>query len=163
MGALDRRPSAANIAVVHPDTIGRRPSAAASASKIQIDVSPLHRTATTTSLRRGPSALVKTSSSLSERSLSSQATLAEDDMARKVVEKLSLTEMTEMELAPLSSSISTADSSEDVTALRSKLEMLELKLEEMTLKVHVPPTTIFPDIDFVDATMAQRCAETGYR
>lgn len=151
MGALERRPNATSVAVIHPDTIGRRPSAAAAASKIQIDVSPFHRTATTTSLRRGPSALVKTRSSLSDRSLSSQATLAEDDVVRKAVNKLSLTEM---ELAPLSSSISTADSSEDVTALRSKLEMLELKLEEMTLKVHVPYPTVFRNIDFVDATMA---------
>jgi hypothetical protein len=69
-------------------------------------------------------------------------TLADDDIARKAIDKLSLTEMTEMELAPLSSSISTADS-EDVTALRSKLEMLELKLEEMTLKVHVPYPMMF--------------------
>ena len=134
MGALDRRPSATNINVIHPDTIGRRPSAAAAASKIQIDVSPLHRTVTTTSLRKGPGALVKTTSSLSERSNSSQATLPDEDVARKALDKLSLTEM---ELAPLASSISTADSSEEVIALRSKLEMLELKLEEMTLKVHV--------------------------
>jgi hypothetical protein len=134
MGALDRRPSAASVQVVVPDAIGRRPSTTGLASKIQIDVNPLRRTATTGSIRRG-SPLLKTNSSLSERSASSQTTLAEDEAQLKSLEKMSLTDM---ELAPISSSLSTTDSSTaEVDTLRSKLEMLELKLEEMTLKVHV--------------------------
>jgi len=147
MGAVDRRPSATSVNVVVPDTIGPRPRAAGVASKIQIDVQSLRRNSTVGTARRpspvgrvtGP--LVKTNSSLSDRSASSSTTFIEDDATTntKSLEKVSISDM---ELAPLARSMSRAsDSTLEVESLRSKLEMLELKLEEMTLKVHVrfPP------------------------
>ena len=141
MGALDRRPSTASVNVVVPDSIGQRPSAAGLASKIQIDVQSLRRNGTVGTARRPsptgriPTPPLKTNSSLSERSGSSQTTLVEDEMTTKSLEKVSISDM---ELAPLTRSLSrTSDSTVEVENLRSKLEMLELKLEEMTLKVHV--------------------------
>lgn len=137
MGALDRRPSITSIKVVIPDAIGRRPSATGLTSKIQIDVNALRRTKTAGSVPvRRASPPIKMHPSLSERAASSQTTLIEDDVNQKALEKL---DVTDMELAPLSSSMSISDTSHaEVESLRSKLDMLELKLEEMTLKVHVP-------------------------
>jgi len=141
MGAVDRRPSTASVNVVVPDNIGQRPGAVGLASKIQIDVQSLRRTATVGTARRpsptgrimGP--LVKTNSSLSERSGTSQTTLVEDEMTARSPEKVSISDI---ELAPLTRSLSRgSESTVEVENLRSKLEMLELKLEEMTLKVHV--------------------------